>query len=229
MQQSEGQGMSLPLKKVRSEEKVEVVQRKHPSSKPVILSLLKGSRFNGKSYYLPALSVSILPDCKHVVFSTAKVLKNGRKDLTFQKWNYQIGLSGEHQRLYSKIGANALQWNSRTYPPNNTALIWYRTEFNAPKGNNAVALDLNTMSKGQAWRNLFSNQLRHGCGKSSQEWYHVPRSWLHPTNNVLVLLEEIGGDPSGIGGEKSPELDAVSCSSLISGQIKGSSLLKQFP
>ncbi|GLJ35538.1 hypothetical protein SUGI_0714570 [Cryptomeria japonica] len=195
-----------PLKKVRSEEKVEAVQRKHPSSKPVILSLLKGSRFNGKSYYLPTLSVSILPDCKHVVFNTAN-----------------IGLSGEHRCLYSKIGANALQRNSRTYPPNNTALIWYRTEFNAPKGNNAVALDLTTMSKGQAWvnghhigryfpsfkaptdgcsdtcdyRGTYSpTNCITGCGKSCQEWYHVPRSWLHPTNNVLVLLEEIGGDPS---------------------------------
>ncbi|GLJ18791.1 hypothetical protein SUGI_0335500 [Cryptomeria japonica] len=34
---------------------------------------LQGRRFNGKSYYLPALSVSILPDCKHVVFNTAKI------------------------------------------------------------------------------------------------------------------------------------------------------------
>ena len=30
-------------------------------------------RFNGQLYDLPAWSVSILPDCKHVVFNTAKV------------------------------------------------------------------------------------------------------------------------------------------------------------
>lgn len=29
--------------------------------------------FNGKSYQLPAWSVSILPDCKNVVLNTAKV------------------------------------------------------------------------------------------------------------------------------------------------------------
>lgn len=29
--------------------------------------------FNGKSYRLPAWSVSILPDCKNVAFNTAKV------------------------------------------------------------------------------------------------------------------------------------------------------------
>lgn len=28
--------------------------------------------------------------------------------------------------------------------------------------------------------------------------YHVPRSWVHPGENLLVLHEEIGGDPSKI-------------------------------
>lgn len=28
--------------------------------------------------------------------------------------------------------------------------------------------------------------------------YHVPRSWLKPTQNLLVIFEELGGDPSKI-------------------------------
>lgn len=28
--------------------------------------------------------------------------------------------------------------------------------------------------------------------------YHVPRSWLYPTGNLLVVLEEWGGEPRGI-------------------------------
>lgn len=28
--------------------------------------------------------------------------------------------------------------------------------------------------------------------------YHVPRSWLHNTGNLLVVFEELGGDPTGI-------------------------------
>lgn len=28
--------------------------------------------------------------------------------------------------------------------------------------------------------------------------YHVPRSWLQPSDNTLVLFEEIGGDPTQI-------------------------------
>lgn len=30
-------------------------------------------KFNGQSYTLPPWSVSILPDCRHVAFNTAKV------------------------------------------------------------------------------------------------------------------------------------------------------------
>jgi len=85
--------------------------------------------------------------------------------------------------------------------------------------------DLSTMSKGQAWVNgnhigryfvtlkaptdgcsdvcdyrgkYYSSKCDTNCGQPTQKWYHVPRSWLHPTKNVLVLLEEVGGDPSGI-------------------------------
>ncbi|KAG6399557.1 hypothetical protein SASPL_141038 [Salvia splendens] len=35
-------------------------------------------------------------------------------------------------------------------------------------------------------------------GKPTQRWYHLPRSWLKPTRNLLVLFEELGGDPKGI-------------------------------
>jgi len=28
--------------------------------------------------------------------------------------------------------------------------------------------------------------------------YHVPQSWLKPTGNLLVVFEELGGDPNGI-------------------------------
>lgn len=28
--------------------------------------------------------------------------------------------------------------------------------------------------------------------------YHIPRTWVHPGENLLVLHEELGGDPSNI-------------------------------
>ncbi|GLT75061.1 hypothetical protein SLA2020_468120 [Shorea laevis] len=39
---------------------------------------------------------------------------------------------------------------------------------------------------------------RKNCGEPSQRWYHVPRSFLQndDEDNVLVLFEELGGNPS---------------------------------
>lgn len=37
-----------------------------------------------------------------------------------------------------------------------------------------------------------------GCGEPSQRYYHIPNDWLYSKNNLLVIFEEIGGDPSNI-------------------------------
>ncbi|PKI54810.1 hypothetical protein CRG98_024824 [Punica granatum] len=37
-----------------------------------------------------------------------------------------------------------------------------------------------------------------GCGQPTQRWYHLPRSWLKPTHNLLVIFEELGGNPMKI-------------------------------
>ncbi|GER35991.1 beta-galactosidase, partial [Striga asiatica] len=39
---------------------------------------------------------------------------------------------------------------------------------------------------------------KRGCDQPSQRWYHIPRSWLKPSGNLLVVFEEWGGDPSNI-------------------------------
>ncbi|KAI8555992.1 hypothetical protein RHMOL_Rhmol05G0218200 [Rhododendron molle] len=36
------------------------------------------------------------------------------------------------------------------------------------------------------------------CGQPAQTLYHIPRPWVHPGDNLLVLHEELGGDPSRI-------------------------------
>nr|ACJ83814.1 unknown [Medicago truncatula] len=43
-----------------------------------------------------------------------------------------------------------------------------------------------------------SSKCRKNCGKPSQTLYHVPRSFLKPNGNTLVLFEENGGDPTQI-------------------------------
>lgn len=53
------------------------------------------------------------------------------------------------------------------------------------------------------------NQLRKGSFdlqfyelKRNAFRYHLPRSWLKPTENLIVLFEELGGDPTKISLDK---------------------------
>ncbi|KAK7257723.1 hypothetical protein RIF29_31901 [Crotalaria pallida] len=152
-----------------------------------------------------------------------KGLKNGSTiDLSSQKWTYQVGLKGEDLDLPS---GNSGQWNSQSTLPKNQPLTWYKTNFAAPSGSNPVAIDFTGMGKGEAWVNgqsigrywptdiaanggctnscnyrgsYSSSKCLKNCGKPSQTLYHVPRSWLQPDSNTLVLFEESGGDPTQI-------------------------------
>nr|CAB3473362.1 unnamed protein product [Digitaria exilis] len=160
--------------------------------------------FNGMHYDLPPWSISILPDCKTTVYNTAKNvgehfetwnagilgpvtldgLNEGRRYLTWQKWTYQVGLRGETLSLHSLSGSSSVEWGE---PMQKQPLTWYKAFFNAPDGDEPLALDMSSMGKGQIWIN------GQGIGR-----YHVPRPWLNPTGNLLVVFEEWGGDPTGI-------------------------------
>nr|Q00662.1 RecName: Full=Putative beta-galactosidase; Short=Lactase; AltName: Full=SR12 protein; Flags: Precursor [Dianthus caryophyllus]CAA40459.1 CARSR12 [Dianthus caryophyllus] len=148
---------------------------------------------------------------------TLSGLNEGTRDLTWQYWSYKIGTKGEEQQVYNSGGSSHVQWGP---PAWKQPLVWYKTTFDAPGGNDPLALDLGSMGKGQAWINgqsigrHWSNNIAKGscndncnyagtytetkclsdCGKSSQKWYHVPRSWLQPRGNLLVVFEEWGGD-----------------------------------
>ncbi|XP_071726460.1 beta-galactosidase 8 [Rutidosis leptorrhynchoides] len=147
-------------------------------------------------------------------------LKNGSTvDLSSQEWTYQVGLKGD--KLGLNTGGSSL-WVSGY--PKGQPLTWYKTNFDAPSGDNPIAIDFTGMGKGEAWVNgqsigrywpayiaptsgcsdcsykgaYNSNKCLKNCGKPSQTLYHVPRSWLKPSGNLLVLFEEMGGDPTQI-------------------------------
>ncbi|OVA10161.1 D-galactoside/L-rhamnose binding SUEL lectin domain [Macleaya cordata] len=150
-----------------------------------------------------------------------KGLKNGTTlDLSTNQWTYQIGLKGEELGLSD---GSSSQWVSLSTLPKNQPLTWYKTTFDAPGGNDPIALDFTGMGKGEAWVNgqsigrfwptyiapqsgctdscnyrgsYSSSKCLKNCGKPSQKLYHVPRSWIKPSGNTLVLFEEIGGDPT---------------------------------
>lgn len=141
-------------------------------------------------------------------------------DLSSQQWTYQVGLKGEELSLFN--GDSSL-WMTQLSLPTNQPLIWYKANFDAPGGDNPLAIDFTGMGKGEAWVNgqsigrywptytapsggctdscnyrgaYSANKCLTNCGKPSQTYYHVPRSWLKSSGNVLVLFEEVGGDPS---------------------------------
>ncbi|OVA13906.1 D-galactoside/L-rhamnose binding SUEL lectin domain [Macleaya cordata] len=159
------------------------------------------------------------------IFSVILSDLNTKEDLSFKEWTYQVGLEGEYLGLHKLNQANSSLWTSGSDVPINQSLIWYKTTFIAPEGKGPLSLNLASMGKGQAWVNGQSigrywqaylapstgctmncdyrgtydpSKCLKNCGQPSQTLYHVPRSWVHPGENLLVLHEEIGGDPSMI-------------------------------
>lgn len=153
---------------------------------------------------------------------TLQGFKDGTHDLSQELWTYQIGLFGEMSTIYSDIGFVSVNWTSSSTP--NPPLTWYKAMIDVPDGDEPLILDLSSMGKGQAWINgehigrywtsflapvgdcsgcdYRGNYSLHNCatkcGQPSQTLYHVPRSWLRPTGNLLVLFEETGGDSSKV-------------------------------
>ncbi|TKY60458.1 Beta-galactosidase 16 [Spatholobus suberectus] len=120
-------------------------------------------------------------------------------DLTNSTWGYQVGLMGEQLQIYEEQSSSSIQWCQLGNTANQT-LIWYKTAFDSPKGDDPVALNLESMGKGQAWVNgqsigRYWISFHDSKSQPSQTLYHVPRSFLKDTENVLVLLEEGGGNP----------------------------------
>ncbi|KAL2630274.1 hypothetical protein R1flu_014960 [Riccia fluitans] len=153
-------------------------------------------------------------------------LPTGDLNLTNQQWEYQVGLKGEQLRLYAEDGSSSVIWQTGTALTVRQPLYWYKTMIDAPTGNGPVALDLGSMGKGMAGINgisigrywtlkqqpspgsdctetcdyrgsYFSDKCTTGCGETAR-WYHVPRDWLWPTGNLLVIFEETGGDPTRV-------------------------------
>ncbi|VAH66629.1 unnamed protein product [Triticum turgidum subsp. durum] len=152
-------------------------------------------------------------------------MKNGTIDLSSNNWAYKIGLEGEHYGLFKPDQGNNQRWRPQSEPPKHQPLTWYKVNVDVPQGDDPVGLDMQSMGKGLVWlngnaigrywprtsptddrctpscdyRGKFSpDKCRAGCGKPTQRWYHVPRSWFHPSGNTLVVFEEQGGDPTKI-------------------------------
>ncbi|KAL6224175.1 hypothetical protein ACLB2K_003031 [Fragaria x ananassa] len=154
---------------------------------------------------------------------TLKGLNSGTWDMSRWKWTYKIGMRGEALSLHTVKGSSSVEWVEGPLLAQKQPLTWYKSIFRAPPGNAPLALDMISMGKGQVWINGRSigrhwpgyiahgscgncsyagtyteNKCRTNCGQPSQRWYHVPRSWLNQSENLLVVFEEWGGDPTKI-------------------------------
>ncbi|KAK6939902.1 D-galactoside/L-rhamnose binding SUEL lectin domain [Dillenia turbinata] len=105
----------------------------------------------------------------------------------------KVGMLGERLRIYTEEGTDNVHWSrlSATRHP----ITWYKTQFDAPAGSDPVAVNLGSMGKGEAWVNgqsigrYWASYLTPD-GSPSQIRYNIPRAFLKPTGNLLVLLEE---------------------------------------
>ncbi|KAK4490681.1 hypothetical protein RD792_001373 [Penstemon davidsonii] len=150
-------------------------------------------------------------------------LDKGKLDLTWAKWTYQVGLNGEAMNLVSPNSISSVDWmKGSLIAQKHQPLTWHKAYFDAPDGDEPLALDMSSMGKGQIWVNgkslgrywtayasgncngcSYTGTFRPpkcqlGCGQPTQKWYHLPRSWLKPSQNLLVVFEELGGDPTRI-------------------------------
>lgn len=145
--------------------------------------------------------------------------KQDNNDFTNYSWGYQIGLQGETLQIYTEQGSSQVQWKKFSNAGN--PLTWYKTQVDAPPGDVPVGLNLASMGKGEAWVNgqsigRYWPSYRTPNG-SAQTWYHVPRSFLKPAGNLLVLQEEEGGNPLQVS------LDTVTISQVC-GHVTASHL-----
>ncbi|XP_047310478.1 beta-galactosidase 3-like isoform X2 [Impatiens glandulifera] len=150
-------------------------------------------------------------------------LSQGKLDLSWAKWNYEVGLKGEAKNLISTDSISPVEWvQGSLIAQRQQPLTWHKAYFEAPEGEEPLALDMESMGKGQVWINgqsigrywtAYANgncngcnyagpyrptKCHSGCNQPTQRWYHVPRAWLNARSNLLVVFEELGGDPTKI-------------------------------
>ncbi|XP_019071397.1 beta-galactosidase 13-like isoform X2 [Solanum lycopersicum] len=133
---------------------------------------------------------------------TIQGLMAGTLDITQNNWGHEVGVFGEKEKLFTEEGAKKVKWTPVSGPTNG-ATTWYKTTFDAPEGNNPLAVKMDKMQKGMMWVNgnslgRYWSSFLSPLGQPTQFEYHIPRAFVKPTGNVLVVFEETGGNPADI-------------------------------
>ncbi|KAE8663527.1 Beta-galactosidase 14 isoform 2 [Hibiscus syriacus] len=128
-------------------------------------------------------------------------LNTGTVDISTIGWEHKVGLEGEKKQIYTEKGVQSVQWLTPTGDKN--PLTWYQGYFDAPEGTNPVAIRMIGMSKGMVWINgrsigRYWMSYLSVLKEPTQSEYHIPRTFLKPTKNLIVVFEEDGGNPKDI-------------------------------
>ncbi|XP_076933471.1 beta-galactosidase 3-like [Bidens hawaiensis] len=203
-------GSSFGTRKHRKITYKESVNLRAGTNKIVLLSVAIGLQNMGGHY----------ETCETGVLGPVALygLDQGKRDLSWFNWTYQVGLKGEAMNVFSSNTNSHIKWiQDSLITHKQQPLTWHKAYFSEPDGDEPLALDMNSMGKGEAWVNghsigrywsTYANgdcqgcdyagtyrplTCQLGCGQPTQRWYHVPRSWLKPSDNLLVIFEELGG------------------------------------
>ncbi|XP_010468659.1 PREDICTED: beta-galactosidase 13-like [Camelina sativa] len=121
-------------------------------------------------------------------------LSSGPLDLTEQnKWGNKVGMEGERLGIHAEEGLEKVKWQKLS--GKEPGLTWYQTYFDAPESQSAAAIRMNGMGKGLIWVNgegvgRYWMSFLPPLGQPTQIEYHIPRSFLKPKKNLLVIFEE---------------------------------------
>ncbi|KAL1543811.1 Beta-galactosidase 16 [Salvia divinorum] len=124
--------------------------------------------------------------------SGLEIVRIGENDISNLSWGYEVGLKSESMKVYTEDGSRKVKWNK--FPSSTQPLKWYKV----------LTVNLGSMGKGEVWINgesigRYWISFLNPQGSPSQIWYHIPRSFLKPRDNLLVMFEEEeGGNPLGI-------------------------------
>ncbi|CAF2145200.1 unnamed protein product [Brassica rapa] len=125
-------------------------------------------------------------------------------DLSGSQWGHLVGLLGDKVRLHQWANLKSVKRSTNDAGLiKNCPLAWYKTMFDEPSGDGPVGLNMGSMGKGEVWVNgqsigRYWVSFLTPSGHPSQSIYHIPRAFLKPSGNLLVVFEEEGGDPLGI-------------------------------
>ncbi|MCC6676765.1 MAG: beta-galactosidase [Phycisphaerales bacterium] len=124
----------------------------------------------------------------HVAFAEGIDCPTLKADWAFAKWE--------------PPSASAFQ-PAKTGKPATDGPAWWKARFTAGHSGPPLHLELTGMTKGQVYINdrhlgRYFNEGPDGKPVPGQSRWHVPRSWLRPGENEIMIFDEHGGQPAKV-------------------------------